>query len=98
MKTSTTCPACRSSIDLLNVMRAPSPRHLACGACRAKLQVAGPANAIVIVLGAATVAAILALIFRFGVWTGVLPGIGALLVFEAVASLVVVNLGRLERR
>src|SRR5260221_8356697 len=42
MKTSAVCPACGARLGFLSVVRAPTPFHLTCPACKAKLRVGLP--------------------------------------------------------
>jgi hypothetical protein len=94
---SSSCPACRSKISLIQVLRAPTPLHLKCGNCQTRLR-AHPAlewSA----LGVAVVGGIA--IGHIAVSSGLraaLPVFGGVAAFELAAAIAVAKLSNLEPR
>jgi ribosomal protein S27AE len=98
MRLSTTCPACGGRITLARVMLAPTPLHLSCGQCGMRLRVRGAVTPIVVALAVALGVALVQLIHMIGVAAALVPALGAIVVVDAVASMLVIGVARLEPR
>jgi hypothetical protein len=103
MKTSATCPACSKPIPLWRVMTAPTPLHLRCPHClrplRAKnltLLMLAAGIALGVILGEKLLEE--ARLENGLPVRGLLLGILIVVVFDFLASLAIVNVGKLSRR
>lgn len=97
MKTATPCPSCRQPITLGRVLRAPTPFHLSCSGCGARLRVRGTVTPAALVI-AILLGLVLADVLRTHGMRALVPTIVIVLVAELVAGLVVLNVGQLEPR
>jgi hypothetical protein len=103
MKTSVPCPACQKAISVLRVATAPTPLHLRCPHCLRPLQVKNLTLPIVLAGIALGVLLGQRLIQESRVVNG-LPGkallLGLVIVigFDLLASLAVINLGKITER
>jgi endogenous inhibitor of DNA gyrase (YacG/DUF329 family) len=103
MKTSVPCPACQKAISVLRVATAPTPLHLRCPHCLRPLQAKNLTLPIVLAGIALGVLLGQRLIQESRVVNG-LPGkallLGLVIVigFDLLASLAVINLGKLTER
>ena len=77
-------------------MLAPTPLHLSCGQCGMRLRVRGPVPPIVVALAVALGVALVQLIHMIGVATALVPALGAIVAVDAVASMIVIGVARLE--
>lgn len=103
MKTSTPCPACTKSISVLRVATAPTPLHLRCPHCLRPLQARNLTLPIVVLGIALGVVIGRRLIQEARVVNGlpikaVLLALVIVVGFDLLASLAVVNLGKLTER
>jgi hypothetical protein len=103
MKTSVPCPACTRAISVLRVATAPTPLHLRCPHCLRPLQARNLTLPIVLAGIALGVAIGTRLIQEARVVNGlpvkaVLLGLVIVVGFDLLASLAVVNLGKLTER
>jgi hypothetical protein len=103
MKTSAPCPACQKSISVLRVATAPTPLHLRCPHCLRPLQVRNLTLPIVLAGVALGIALGQRLIQEARLANGLpvkalLLGLVIVIGFDLLASLAVVNLGKLTER
>jgi hypothetical protein len=103
MKTSAPCPACAKPISLLRVATAPTPLHLRCPSCMRPLRVHNLTLPIV-VAGIAFGLLLGQRLVEEARLVGGLPGkallLGVVIVigFDLLASLAVINFGKLTTR
>jgi len=103
MKTSAPCPACQKPISVLRVATAPTPLHLRCPHCLRPLQARNLTIPIVLAGVALGIALGQRLIREARIVNGLpfkalLLGLVIVIGFDLLASLVVVNLGKLTER
>jgi hypothetical protein len=103
MKTSAPCPACSQSIPLWRVMTAPTPLHLRCPHCLRPLRAKN--LTLLMVVGGIALGVLLgeklleeARIENGLPVRGLLLGVLIVVAFDFLASLAIVNVGKLSRR
>jgi hypothetical protein len=103
MKTSVPCPACQRSISVLRVATAPTPLHLRCPHCLRPLRVKNLMLPIVLV-GVALGIVLGQRLIQESRLVGGLPvkalllGLVIVIGFDLLASLAVVNFGKVTKR
>jgi len=99
MKVQTSCPACDKPITVWRVMAAPTPWHLKCGSCHARLRAIG------LTAPALVVAVLVGLPLAWFVYTkmqvhegraALLVAVAAVALVELLLSVVLVNSAKLE--
>ena len=103
MKTSVPCPACTRSISVLRVATAPTPLHLRCPHCLRPLQVKNLVLPLVVAGIALGVVLGRRLIQEARAVNGLpvkalLLGLVIVIGFDLLASLAVINLGKITER
>jgi hypothetical protein len=99
MKTATSCPACSKPVTLWRVMAAPTPWHLKCGACDARLRVVGltgPAVAVAVAIALPLGWYAQAMVATGQTRSALVIAVGAIVIFELLMSIVLVNSATLE--
>ena len=103
MKTTATCPSCEQSISIWRIMSAPTPVHLFCPSCKAKVRPKGwtiPSLIIALAIGFA-LGFSLSQFYRddqLSILGAIAIAVGVLIVVEFIWGFLICNKATLEAR
>lgn len=92
------CPACNTPLSFFSILSAPTPWHLVCGSCRARLRVTGLVGAAGIGLGILIGVVVGIRVGLNGLAAELLPSILLLIGYELLCAIGTIALGKLELR